>query len=129
MDYLGISNEPKLVAQPEAKDMKQKTKYAGTTWVRGENGILRPENYDSPKDKHQFHEDTAGGRKERANLKGIKTDIFGYPEKKVAPLRDYEIAHAKTNWGLSASENLENIDALKKSSENHTLRDYEIAHA
>ena len=124
---MGISNEPKLVAQP--KDVERKTKFAGTTYVRGENGILRPENYNSPKDKHQFHEDTTGGRKERSNLKGVETDIFGYPEKKVAPLRDYEIAHAKTNWGKSASENLENIDALKKSSKNHTLRDYEIAHA
>lgn len=148
MDYLGITNEPKPVAQPEAKTKytgekmvrnehgvfglenfvkdngEEKTQYAGETWVRNENGVFAI----TSKDKHQLPEDTASGKKERATLKGVETDTFGYPNKKVAPLRDYEIAHAKTNWGKSASENLETIEALKKSSKNHTLRDYEIAH-
>ena len=61
------------------------------------------ESYEFPKNKYQYPENTAGGRKERSNLKGLESDIFGYPYKNIA----------KSKAGLSHDfEYTETIGAL-----------------
>ena len=79
MKYLGIRDQPRPVVAQQPKDEE----VPGEVWVKKPSGLyVMNDKYSESRDKPLPTPDSAGARKEIANAKGIKTDIFGYPEAK-----------------------------------------------